>query len=376
MATNLDALKDVVVLTLKAALTPVLERLVVVETNAARLDKAIDAIPGLRDRLLLLETKADLPTDRDRLLADVLARVTLLEQAEPPPVVELAPVETRLAALEGKTAAPVIDTLTAQDVAALRTKVEALAVAPPVVDVFAIERRVTALEARATPEHELIDMITGTLARTDTVVSEVRERVATLVRDSETPPPPDPAVGELRERVAALDARTSELRDRLVATEQRAAVPGPPGPPGRDGMDGKDGTPGVHGTDGRDGVPGRDGSDGKDGRDGADGLGFDDLDVEFDGDRTLVLKMARGDRQKRWPLVLPYMRQQGVYRDGARYTKGDVVTWAGSQWHCNEDTTTKPGDASSAWTLVVKRGRDGRDGKDAPAAPVVTVGGR
>ena len=47
------------------------------------------------------------------------------------------------------------------------------------------------------------------------------------------------------------------------------------------------------------------------------------------------------------------------------YERGDTVTWAGSLWHCNEPTTTKPGNAQRAWTLCTKHGRDGRDGKSA-----------
>lgn len=53
----------------------------------------------------------------------------------------------------------------------------------------------------------------------------------------------------------------------------------------------------------------------------------------------------------------------GVFVEGKSYDVGDVTTWAGSTWHCNEPTETKPGDGSKAWTLMVKRGRDGKDAK-------------
>ena len=69
-------------------------------------------------------------------------------------------------------------------------------------------------------------------------------------------------------------------------------------------------------------------------------------------------------------------RKQGIIfeiTDGKTYERGDGVTWAGSEWHCNEPTTTKPGDGSKAWTLKVKRGRDGKDGRDAMTAPVLSV---
>jgi hypothetical protein len=96
----------------------------------------------------------------------------------------------------------------------------------------------------------------------------------------------------------------ADLRERIATLEARPPVAGPPGPPGpagTDGLDGKDGTAGL--------------------------------------------------------------RFAGVYLDGQTYAFGDLVTWAGSSWHCNEATTTKPGDGSKAWTLMVKRGRDGKDGK-------------
>jgi hypothetical protein len=59
----------------------------------------------------------------------------------------------------------------------------------------------------------------------------------------------------------------------------------------------------------------------------------------------------------------PGLTYQGVYQDGKTYDPGDVATWAGSTWHCHSATTTKPGDGSKDWQLMVKRGRDGKDAK-------------
>jgi hypothetical protein len=111
-------------------------------------------------------------------------------------------------------------------------------------------------------------------------------------------------------RIASIESRVQDdactkelgaLRERVAIIEVRPVLPGPPGDPG---------------------PPGRDGVDGKAG-----------------------------------------LTYQGVYQDGKAYELGDVTTWAGSTWHCNEPTETKPGDGSKAWTLMVKRGRDGKDGK-------------
>ena len=108
-------------------------------------------------------------------------------------------------------------------------------------------------------------------------------------------------VTTLRTQVAALEARWSDnaaLRERVAVLETRAPIPGPAGKDGEPGPPGKDGTAGL--------------------------------------------------------------TYRGVYQEGKRYELGDVVTWAGSAWHTNEATTTKPGESAKAWTLMVKHGRDGK----------------
>lgn len=165
-------------------------------------------------------------------------------------------------------------------------------------------------------------------------------------------------------------------------------VPGAKGDPGERGLPGDKGLDGVPGRDGRDGAPGQKGDPGRDGKDGApgrDGISREEFaaalatetekavaavlaGISIDG-RTLKL----GERSFRLPVVI----YRGVYVEGRLYEHGDQVTWAGSQWHANEDTESKPGDGNPAWTLAAKKGRDGRDGKDAVvrAPQPVKVGG-
>jgi hypothetical protein len=126
-------------------------------------------------------------------------------------------------------------------------------------------------------------------------------------------------VGPVRDRIGALETIAAEMRQKLD-------VPGPAGPAG---------PPGV------------------------DGLGFDDASVEHDGERLITISWARGDARAERSIKLPAMIYRGVYVQGTTYERGDVVTWAGSLWHANADTTTRPGDGSPHWTLAVKRGRDG-----------------
>ena len=101
-----------------------------------------------------------------------------------------------------------------------------------------------------------------------------------------------------------------------------------------------------------------------DGKDGEPGLGFDDLTVEYDGERTIRLKMERGEMVKESSIVLPVNIDRGIYGEGKQYETGDSVTWAGSYWIAQRATSSKPDSADSGWRLAVKRGRDGKDGRN------------
>jgi hypothetical protein len=208
--------------------------------------------------------------------------------------------------------------------------------------------RMAAAEARLSTLGDLRDRVVTveTKAATPPDLTALRDRVLVLETRGATP---DPTLVTLGERVATVERRTTDdslakdvsaLRERMAVLEVRAGVPGPPG------------------------------------KDGTDGLGFDDLSVDFDGDRTLALRFSRDGQTKVFPVALPYQRYQGVYHEGQTYSLGDLVTWGGSTWHANEATASKPGDGTKAWTLCVKKGRDGRDGKDGKdaALPVVKVG--
>ena len=193
----------------------------------------------------------------------------------------------------------------------------------------------------------------------------------------------------------------------------RDGVDGTPGEPGADGNDGAPGADGVHGDKGTDGVDGKDGADGINGKDGvgvagalidragqlvvtltdgttrelgpvigkngadgadgakgadgrdgeagADGFGFDDLAFEHDGERGFKLLFVKGDRSKEFAFEVPVVLDRGVWKEREEpYKKGDAVSWAGSLWIAQKETTAKP-DAGDGWRLSVKRGRDGKD---------------
>ncbi len=148
-------------------------------------------------------------------------------------------------------------------------------------------------------------------------IAAIVEGIAPVVRDYV-----QRALGEVATHVQVLDVQlaglvtaTTEIglmRERLAVVETRPPTPGPAGQDGAPGPAGADGTPGLE-----------------------------------------------------WC---------GVYVDSQPYARGQLVTWGGSTWHCNEPTTTKPGDGSKAWSLMVKRGRDGKDGKDGGPGPIGPAG--
>jgi hypothetical protein len=184
-----------------------------------------------------------------------------------------------------------------------------------------------------------------------------------------------------------------------MVDEAVKAIPAP-----KDGKDGKDGRDGTDGAAGQDGRNGRDGADVTNalisdghlhlvlsngetknvgrvvGSDGAnvdmdavramvdaipkprDGMGFDDLTMEYDGERTFKFVMIRGTDRREHTFTMPVILDRGVYSDGKAYAQGDFVTWAGSTWVAQTaDATEKPG-TGKQWRLAVKRGSNGKDG--------------
>lgn len=173
--------------------------------------------------------------------------------------------------------------------------------------------------------------------------------------------------------------------DAVKALIDAAVAALPPAERGEKGERGEDGAPGENGADGAPGEPGRDGSDGVgladalkdaegnlilvmadgrtkslgpiDGKDGLDGITPTFLDAEFEG-RTLRLKFD-GERSCEFQLATP--EYCGVFKETGTYESGDIVTWGGSAWHCDEPKGLKPGAPDSGWTLMVKAGRPGKD---------------
>lgn len=242
------------------------------------------------------------------------------------------------------------------------------------------------------------DGVDGKDADMRAIEAQIRELVAKAVADIPAPKDGKDGVdGKAGADGKDADMAALEAQVKTLVSEAVSAIPAP-----KDGVDGRDGRDGVDGKDGEDGKDGKSFTlkdadellqekmarweldferrataalekaidrmpkpkDGVDGKDGADGLGFDDMQVEYDGERGVTLKFARGDRVKSVSLRIPVVIDRGVYRANESYEPGDGVTWGGSYWIAQQETKAKPDTPNSGWRLAVKKGRDGKDGRD------------
>lgn len=208
---------------------------------------------------------------------------------------------------------------------------------------------------------------------------------AAVAKHLETNPPAPGAPGKDAapvDRAQLAEAAETYLKANPPADgKDGESIKGEPGPAGRGIADALIGAAGdliVTFTDGATKsvgiVTGKDGVDakGEPGKDGKDALGFDDIEVIQDGERTFSLKFVRGDQTKTFgSFVIPAVIDRGVYRPETEYEKGDAVSFGGSIWIAQRSTKSKPEAAESAddWRLGVKRGRDGKDGVLVPAKP-------
>lgn len=198
---------------------------------------------------------------------------------------------------------------------------------------------------------------------------------------------------------ALVEKAQNVLIERLDVAVKAIRVPqdGKDGAAGRDGINGKDGADGTNGRDGKDfdieqvrglleselskweldferraaatlqksidrmPIP-RDGENGVNGKDGADGLGFDDLEFDYDGQRTFTIKAERGEAIKRKTFRMPIPIYRGTYKSADVYEKDDTVTYGGSLWIAQQDNPGTPGDGPT-WKLAVRKGVDGKGSK-------------
>jgi hypothetical protein len=102
-------------------------------------------------------------------------------------------------------------------------------------------------------------------------------------------------------------------------------------------------------------------------KDGVDALGIEHIECEYDGERDIVIRFVNGSVVREFPLHLPIPIDRGVWRDGT-YERGDGVSYGGSYWLAQKDTTSRP-EVSSDWRLSAKRGRDGKNTETVKVLP-------
>lgn len=74
-------------------------------------------------------------------------------------------------------------------------------------------------------------------------------------------------------------------------------------------------------------------------------------------DRLATLQQKVTDLEER-----PTISYEQTFSAERLYKPGNLATHQGSLWHANVATRgVTPGAGNTAWTLIVKRGRDGKD---------------
>lgn len=165
---------------------------------------------------------------------------------------------------------------------------------------------------------------------------------------------------------------------------------------------------GEHGRDGKDGADGKDGDDGLDALEIEPIIGIDETkkymrgtwaahrggmfrayqttdgmtgwECMFNGVHEELEEIIDDGRTIKRTTIYSNGREQvrefktscivyrGVWKEGT-FERGDVVTWDGSSWHCQQTTSDKPG--TNAWKMMVKQGRAGKDAAETKKHDVV-----
>ena len=95
---------------------------------------------------------------------------------------------------------------------------------------------------------------------------------------------------------------------------------------------------------------------------GDDGFGIESF--EQVNERTVKAIYTRGDEVVEQTFTFPAVIDKGVYVRGATHEKGDGVTFGGSYWIAQKDTSNAPLDGSD-WRMAVRKGKDGKDATQA-----------
>lgn len=209
-------------------------------------------------------------------------------------------------------------------------------------------------------------------------------------RQPEQGPPGDPGrdaepveVSEVvREILGSDELRTLVNLEAVAYMKENPPADGEDGEPGRDGEPGKKGDPGEDGAGIADLLIDRDGNltatftdgrmkslglvvgkDGAPGRDGSDGADLTEIGMDFDGERTVMVKGRTGEVTKRLPIPL----WRGYWSEKVVAERGDIMTHNGTAYIAvvdNPKCEPGVGKYDHEWKVFTRKGRDGKDGRN------------
>lgn len=97
--------------------------------------------------------------------------------------------------------------------------------------------------------------------------------------------------------------------------------------------------------------------------------GIADIEISMEDFRnlTISIKKSNGEIEEK-NFSIPVVLDRGIYSSEKEYSVGDSVSFGGSSWIAQKNTSEKPG-SSSDWRLSVKKGAAGKGSREAVKLP-------
>lgn len=97
--------------------------------------------------------------------------------------------------------------------------------------------------------------------------------------------------------------------------------------------------------------------------------GIKDVDINIEDFRNITISITKSDGTKEDKnFNIPVVLDRGVFSSEKTYEVGDSVSYGGSSWIAQANTTEKPG-SSGDWRLSVKKGSSGKGSREAVKLP-------
>ena len=211
----------------------------------------------------------------------------------------------------------------------------------------------------------VLESVKGYVSRAVSEMTKAMDDLDRRLKNVEAAPPAGIDVSDVVKELLSADGIKQ-----LVGLEVEAYLTENPPPAGKDGAGISDllidrgGSLVATFTDGRMNelgeVVGKDGAPGRDGKDGAD---LTELSMEFDGERTVIVRGKSGDVSKRLPVPL----WRGYWSEKVVAERGDILTHNGTAYIAivdNPKCEPGVGKYDHEWKVFTRKGRDGKDGRN------------